>query len=85
MALDTKHQDLQSLRIDRSERGNGPGEPSIWVRRYILGSIAIIVILGVITLAYRAFSADAPEVEVVRAAAQTSGNDVGGTVLSATG
>jgi len=85
MALDTKHQDLQSLRIDRSQRGEGPGEPSIWVRRYILGSIAIIVLLGVITLAYRAFSADVPEVEVVRAAAQTSGNDVGGTVLSATG
>ena len=85
MALDTKHQDLQSLRIDRSQRGEGPGEPSIWVRRYILGSIAIIVLLGVITLAYRAFSADVPEVEVVRAAAQTDGNDVGGTVLSATG
>ncbi|HKF03338.1 MAG TPA: efflux RND transporter periplasmic adaptor subunit [Candidatus Sulfotelmatobacter sp.] len=85
MALDTKHEDLQSLRIDRSQRGDGPGEPSIWVRRYILGSIAIIVLLGVITLAYRAFSADVPEVEVVRAAAQTSGNDVGGTVLSATG
>ena len=85
MALDTKHQDLQSLRIDRSQRGETPGEPSIWVRRYIVGSIAIIVLLGVITLAYRAFSADVPEVEVVRAAAQTSGNDVGGTVLSATG
>jgi len=85
MALDTKHEDLQSLRIDRSQRGDGPGEPSIWVRRYILGSIAIIVLLGVITLAYRAFSADVPEVEVVRAAAQTDGNDVGGTVLSATG
>ena len=85
MALDTKHEDLQSLRIDRSQRGDGPGEPSIWARRYIVGSLAIIVLLGVITLAYRAFSADVPEVEVVRAAAQTSGNDVGGTVLSATG
>src|SRR5262252_2343499 len=85
MALDTKHEDLQSLRIDRSQRGDGPGEPSIWVRRYILGSIAIIVLLGLITIAYRAFSADVPEVEVVRAAAQTDGNDVGGTVLSATG
>ena len=85
MALDTKHQDLQSLRIDRSERGDGAGEPSIWARRYIIGGIAIVVLLGVITLAYRAVSADVPEVEVVRAAAQTSGNDVGGTVLSATG
>src|SRR5215472_12435310 len=85
MALDTKHEDLQSLRIDRSQRGDGPGEPSIWVRRYILGSIAIIVLLGVITLAYRAFSSDTPQVEVVRATAQTSGNDEAGTVLSATG
>ena len=85
MSLDTKHEDLQSLRIDRSQRGDGPGEPSIWVRRYIVGSIGIIVLLGLITIAYRALSADVPEVEVVRAAAQTSGNDVGGTVLSATG
>ena len=85
MGIDTKHEDLQSLRIDRSQRGDGPGEPSIWVRRYIVGSIAIIVLLGLITIAYRALSADVPEVEVVRAAAQTSSNDVGGTVLSATG
>jgi HlyD family secretion protein len=85
MALDTKHQDLQSLRIDRSQRGETPGEPSTWARRYIIGSIAIIVLLGLITIAYRAFSADVPEVEVVRAAAQTNNNDVGGTVLSATG
>ena len=85
MAIDTKHDDLQSLRIDRSQRGDNGGEPSVWVRRYIIGSIAIIVVLGVITLAYRAFSSDVPEVEVVRAAAQTSNNDIGGVVLSATG
>src|SRR5215472_14603816 len=85
MALDTKHEDLQSLRIDRSQRGDGPGEPSIWVRRYILGSIAIIVLLGIVTLLYRALSGDTPEVEVVRVSADTTGNDVGGTVLSATG
>lgn len=85
MAIDTKHEDLQSLRIDRSQRGNNGGEPSVWVRRYILGCIAIIVLLGLITLAYRAFSSDTPEVEVVRAAAQTSGNEAAGTVLSATG
>ena len=86
MAIDTKHEDLQSLRIDRSQRSeNGGGEPSVWVRRYIIGCIAIIVLLGVIALAYRAFSSDVAEVEVVRAAAQTSGSDVGGVVLSATG
>src|SRR5579862_6123775 len=85
MSLDTKHQDLQSLRIDRSQRGETPGEPSIWARRYIIGGIAVVVLLGLITVAYRVASADVPEVEVVRATAQTTGNDVAGTVLSATG
>src|ERR1700693_214678 len=85
MAIDTKHEDLQSLRIDRTQRGDEGGEPPAWARRYILGGIAVVVLLGVITLAYRAFSSDVPEVEVVRAAAETSGNDAGGPVLSATG
>ena len=85
MATDTKHEDLQSLRIDRSQRGDNGGEPPTWARRYILGGIALVVLLGLTALAYRAFSSDTPEVEVVRASAQTSGNDVGGTVLSATG
>jgi HlyD family secretion protein len=85
MAMDTKHEDLQSLRIDRSQRGDNGGEPPAWARRYIIIGIAIVVLLGIVTLAYRAFSADIPEVQVVRASAQTSSNDVGGTVLSATG
>src|SRR5580693_7298446 len=85
MAIDTKHEELQSLRIDRTERGSSGGEPPAWARRYILGGIVVVVLLGVITLAYRAFSSDTPEVEVVRASAETGGNDVGGTVLSATG
>src|ERR1700676_3935245 len=85
MVIDTKHEDLQSLRIDRSQRGNSGGEPPAWARRYILGGIAVVVLLGLITLAYRAFSSDLPEVEVVRATAETSGNDAGGTALSATG
>ena len=80
---DTKHEDLQSLRIDRTQRGDSGGEPPAWARRYILGGIALVVFLGVITVAYRAFSSDLPEVEVARAAAESS--DVGGTVLSATG
>jgi HlyD family secretion protein len=80
---DTKHEDLQSLRIDRSQRGDSGGEPPAWARRYILGGIALVALMGVITVAYRAFSSDAPEVEVARAAAESS--DVGGTVLSATG
>ena len=85
MAIDTKHDDLQSLRIDRSQRGDNGGEPPAWARRYILAGIAIVVVLGLLALAYRAFSSDTPEVEVVRASAETSGNDAGGTVLSATG
>ena len=85
MAIDSKHQDLQSLRIDRSQRSDTPGEPAPWARRYILGGIAIIVFLGLVTVAYRAFSSDVPEVEVVRATAQTSDTGAAGTVLSATG
>jgi HlyD family secretion protein len=85
MAINTKHEDLQSLRIDRSQRGDSGGEPPAWARRYILGGIVFVVFLGLCALAYRAFSSDTPEVEVVRASAETSSNDVGGTVLSATG
>jgi HlyD family secretion protein len=85
MAIDPKHEDLQSLRIDRSQRGDNGGEPPTWARRYILGGIALIVLLGLSVLAYRLLSSDASEVEVVRASAQSSGNDAGATVLSATG
>jgi HlyD family secretion protein len=86
MAIDTKHEDLQSLRIDRSQRGDNGGEPSTWAKRYILIGIAVVVLLGIVALGYRALSSSMPEVEVVRAAAQTSGSDAAGaTVLSATG
>jgi len=85
MAIDTKHEDLQSLRIDRSQRGDTGGEPPVWARRYILVGITIVVLLGLIALGYRLFASATPEVEVVRAAAESGGNDVGGTVLSATG
>ena len=83
MAIDTKHEDLQSLRIDRTQRGDSGGEPPAWAKRYIIGGVAVVALLGLLTLAYRALSSDAPEVEVVRASAESS--DVGGTVLSATG
>ena len=85
MPIDTKHEDLQSLRIDRSQRGDSGGGPPAWARRYILGGIAVVVLLARFTLAYRLFSSDVPEVEVVRAAAETGGNDAGGTVLSGHG
>src|SRR6201987_6193301 len=85
MAIDTKHEDLQSLRVDRSQRSENGGEPPAWAQRYIIGGIALVVVLGLCALAYRMFASDTPEVEVVRASAQTSANDAGGTVLSATG
>jgi HlyD family secretion protein len=83
MPIDAKHEDLQSLRIDRTERGSGGGETPAWARRYIVIGIAIMVVLSLSTLAFRMLSRDVPEVEVVRAAAESS--DVGGSVLSATG
>ena len=83
MPLDTKHEDLQNLRIDRSHRGSTEGEPPVWAKRYILGGITLIVILGIVTLAYRLFAPTVPEVNVVRATAE--GGDVGGIVLSASG
>lgn len=80
MPIDAKHDDLQSLRIDRSAAS---GEPPAWAKRFILGGIAVVVLLGVTALAYRLLSPDVPEVEVTRAAAESS--DVGGVVLSASG
>src|SRR6266403_4041541 len=82
MPLDTKHHDLQSLRIDRSAKG-GEGEPAPWAKRYIIIGISIVVLLSLSALMYRLLAADAPEVEVARAAAENS--DLGGIVLSATG
>lgn len=83
MPIDAKHEDLRSLRIDRSERGSNNGEPAKWARRYIVIGIVVVAVLSLTVLAYRLLARDAPEVEVVRAAAESS--DIGGTVLSATG
>src|SRR5450755_4674339 len=80
---DRKHDDLRSLRIDRSLRGEG-GESPAWSRRFIIGGIAIVVLLGIVALAYRMLASTTPEVEVARAIAE--GSDVAGsTVLSASG
>ena len=84
MSIDTKHDDLQSLRIDRSQREDSQGEPPKWASRYILGGIAVVVSLGLVALVYRLVSPSAAEVEVVRAATE-GGGDVGGVVLSAGG
>jgi len=80
MPIDAKHEDLQSLRIDRSAHA---GEPPTWARRYIVVGITVVALLSVVALAYRLLSPDVPEVQVARAAAESS--DVGGIVLSATG
>jgi HlyD family secretion protein len=80
---DSKHDDLRSLRIDHSLRDGG-GEPPAWSRRFILGGIAVVVLLGLVAVAYRALASNAAEVEVARATAE--GSDVAGsTVLSASG
>jgi HlyD family secretion protein len=84
MPIDTKHEDLQSLRIDRSQGSDGGGQPPPWARRYIIIGIAVVVLLGVAAMVSRALSANVPEVEVVRASAQTD-DAAGATVLSATG
>jgi HlyD family secretion protein len=83
MAIDTKHQDLQSLRIDRTARASGDGEPPAWARRYIVIGIAVVAVLSLSAVLYRLLARDVPEVEVTRAAAESS--DIGGTILSATG
>ena len=83
MPIDTKHDDLKSLRIDRSERTEG-GEPSPWARRIITVGIVVVALLSLSVLAYRLFSGDVHEVEVARATAESS-STAGATILSATG
>jgi HlyD family secretion protein len=81
MAIDTKHKELEGLRIDRSAVATeSSGSP--WARSIIVGGIVVIVLLGVAALAYR-FMGNTAEVEVVRATAE--GANIGGVVLTATG
>jgi HlyD family secretion protein len=82
MPVDDKHEQLQNLRIERSQRGNH-GEPPKWARRTILVGIALIALLGVTAMAYRWFTPGLLEVEVVRAAAESA--DLPGIVLTASG
>src|SRR6266576_7235010 len=85
MPIDVKHQDLQSLRIDRSAKsgGTGGGKTPVWAKRYIIIGISLVVLLSLSALLYRLFASDVPEVEVARAVAENS--DIGGIVLSASG
>jgi HlyD family secretion protein len=84
MPIDAKHDDLQSLRIDRSHRSDSDGEPPTWAKRYIIIGIAVVVLLGLSVTAYRLLASPTPEVQVVRAATE-GGADSGGVVLSASG
>ncbi len=78
--------DLKSLKIDRNQPGRT--EPSKWAVRWIIGGVALFLLLGVSRVAYRALNA-APEVDTLRVKAESSG--AGGTagdagvVLNATG
>jgi HlyD family secretion protein len=82
MATDTKHKDLEGLRIDRSaavaESGGSP-----WARSIIVGGVVLIVLLGIAALAYRLLG-NTPEVETVHATAE-GGSVAGNVVLTATG
>ena len=84
MSIDTKHDELKGLRIDRSDRGGSGGDGPVWARRYIVVGIAVVVVLSVSALAYRLLAPSAPEVEVARATAESPATG-GGVVLSATG
>jgi len=84
MPIDAKHEDLASLRIDRSHRGSGEnGEPPLWAKRYIIMGVAIVVLLSLGTASYRLLAGDPPEVETARAVAESA--DAPGTVLTASG
>jgi HlyD family secretion protein len=83
MSVDTKHKDLEGLRIDRSAMAE-TGGPSPWAKSIIIGGIIVVVLLGIAALAYRFLFASAPEVDVVRATAE-GGNVSGSVVLTATG
>ena len=83
MSTDTKHKDLEGLRIDRSAAPVESG-PSPWSKSIIFGGIAIIVLLGIAALVYR-FMGNTPEVEVVRASAEGGDMPSGSVVLTATG
>jgi len=82
MSTDTKHKDLEGLRIDRSA-SVADTSPSPWAKTFILAGVAVLVLAGIAALAYRFIGGSAPEVEVVRATAE--GGDIGGVVLTATG
>jgi HlyD family secretion protein len=84
MSIDTKHRDLEGLRIDRTGLQEESSSTK-WSRMFIIVTIALIALLGLGTLAYRYLFTPVPEVEVVRAAAEGGSDIAGSVVLTATG
>src|SRR5437764_11203688 len=82
MALETKYGELHSLRIDRTQKE--PEDPK-WSKRFIIGGVGAILLLGIVALAVRLFSSSIPEVQTVRATPVTSSSSTGDTVLQAAG
>ena len=78
--------ELKSLRIDRSRRGSGAGEPSTWATRWILTGVVLLLLLGAGSFVFARLNA-ATEVDVVRvtAAARGAAEPAGSVVLNATG
>ena len=82
MTIETKLKDLQSLRIERSQR-NSDGQPSKWAQRFIVGGTVLVALFGAAALAYRGLATQVPEVDVVRASVESA--NLPGIVLSASG
>src|SRR5436305_901773 len=74
--------DLQNLRIDRSQRRTG--EPSRWAVRWIVTGVAFFLVLGAARIIYARWNT-ATEVDVARARVQDSGASAGSVILNATG
>ncbi len=82
MPVETKYNDLSSLRIDRSAP---PSNDPKWSKRFILVGIGLLVVLGIVVLAMRLFSSSVAEVKTARAVPAASSSSSGDTVLQAAG
>src|SRR5205814_6273682 len=74
--------ELKSLRIDRTKRRSAA--PAKWPRRWIVGGIALFLLLGLSRFAYQKVNA-ATEVEVLRVRSTAAAGAPEGIVLNATG
>ena len=74
--------ELKALQIDRSKKN--AGEPSRWAVRWIIGGVALFVLLGAARFAYTKLNT-ATEVEIARVRAESPAVAGPGIVLNATG